>query len=145
MSPTAHPHPGGAAHPRSVPYVLWQVLRSVTLRCPHCRRARIMRNPYVAHERCPACGLTFQQDEGDFWGTVVFAYTYGGIVGLIVAALMVLAGVEHWETIAYVSATATVVAVLAVFPFAKAQWITLLYFTRGHYEEYRPPEGAERS
>jgi hypothetical protein len=31
--------------------------------------------------------------------------------------------------------------VLVVFPFAKAQWITLLYFTRGHYEEYRPPQG----
>jgi len=139
--PTAHPLPGSAMRSRSVLYVLLQVLRSVTLRCPHCRRAGMLRHPYAAHERCPACGLAFQRDEGDFWGAVVFSYAYAGIVGLAVAALLAHAGMERWEAIAYVAAGATVATVLVVFPFAKAQWITLLYFTRGHYEEYRPPQG----
>jgi uncharacterized protein (DUF983 family) len=125
---------------RSVPRVLWQVLRSADLRCPHCRRAGLYRRPYLAHERCPACGLVFQRDEGDFWGAVVFTYTYAGGVGLLLAALLFRLGVQRWETIAYAAAGATVLAALAAFPFAKAQWIALLYHTRGHYEEYRPPE-----
>jgi uncharacterized protein (DUF983 family) len=124
---------------RSVPQVLLQVLRSADLRCPHCRRGPIYRLPYVAHERCPVCGLAFQRDEGDFWGGVVFSYGYACIVGLAVAGLLFRLGVEHWETIAYAAAGAAVAAVLVVFPFAKAQWIALLYATRGHYEEYRPP------
>ena len=121
--------------------VPWQVLRSVDLRCPHCRRGRIFRNPWLAHERCPVCGLVFQRDEGDFWGGVVFTYTYAGIVSLGVAALLIRLGVQDWERIAYGAAGAAIAAVLAIFPFAKAQWIALLYATRGHYEEYRPPDG----
>jgi len=121
-----------------------QVLRSVDLRCPHCRRGRVFRNPWLARERCPTCGLVFLRDEGDFWGGVVFNYTYAGIVGMAVAALLVKLGVQDWEWIAYGAAAAVVLSVLTLFPFAKAQWIALLYATRGHYEEYRPPDrGAE--
>ncbi|HKI99450.1 MAG TPA: DUF983 domain-containing protein [bacterium] len=124
----------------SIPRLLLRLPLSVTLRCPHCRQGRIFRKPYVINEECPVCRLAFQRDEGDFWGGVVFSYTAAGIVGLAVAALLMMLGVQNPEHIAYASAAAAVVTVLLVFPYAKSLWIWLLFFTRGQYEEYRPPQ-----
>jgi len=124
-----------------IPRLLLHLARSVTLRCPHCRRTNVMRNPYVAHETCAECGLVFQRDEGDFWGTVVLSYGLAGLVGLGTAAIIVRLGMTDWEAVAYIAAGAAVASILLFFPFVKSLWIYLLYFTRGQYEEYRPQKG----
>lgn len=123
---------------------LFRLLRhlaySLTLRCPHCHGTGLMRNPYLAHERCAACGLTYLREDGDFWGTVVLCYGLSGVVGLGAAVLLLQLGVERWETVTYAAAGAAVGAILLFFPLVKSLWIYLLYFTRGHYEEYRPDQ-----
>lgn len=124
----------------SIPRVLLTLPLAVTLRCPHCRQGRLFRKPYVIHERCPVCGLAFERDEGDFWGGMVFSYTFGGLAGLALAAVLVQLGWQDWETLAYLCAGAAVLTILLLFPVAKALWIWLLYLTRGGYEEYRPPD-----
>jgi uncharacterized protein (DUF983 family) len=134
--PAPTPAPSAPTRPRSR---LLGLLLAVRLRCPHCRKSGLYRRPYVLHAHCPVCGLAFERDEGDFWGGVVFSYVYAGVAGLALAALLIVLGVTRWDWIAYAAAGTAALTALAVFPFAKAQWITLLYLTRGHYEEYRPP------
>lgn len=129
-------------HSRSLPRLLLRLAACVRLRCPHCGEGRILRHPYAAHPACPVCGLAFQRDEGDFWGTVVFAYTFGGIAGLAAAAALLRLGVERWQPIAFAASGAALAAILLTFPFARSLWIHLLYLTRGHYEEYRPPDAG---
>ncbi len=122
--------------------LLLACLRSFRLRCPHCRRGRIFRNPYAAHRACGECGLVFQRDEGDFWGGMVFSYTFAAVIGLGTAGALLLARVEQWETLVYSSAFVALASILVHFPFAKSLWIHLLYATRGQLEEYRPPRAS---
>lgn len=125
----------------SLSHMLVTLPRAVTLRCPHCRKGRLFRKVYALNERCPVCGLVFERDEGDFWGSVVINYTFGSLAGLAAAvavALMQL-GWEDWGNITYFAAGVGVATILLLFPFAKSLWIWLLFLTRGGYEEYRPP------
>lgn len=111
-----------------------------TLRCPHCGQGWIPHHYFALHERCASCGLAFQVDEGDFWGSMVFSYTFGGLAGLALAALAFVLDVGSIEARVYTVAFLALATVLASFPVSRSLWVHLLYLTRGHYEEYRPPE-----
>ena len=115
-----------------------RLLRFVTLRCPNCRGDFMPRNPYLFRTQCAQCGLIYQADEGDFWGSVVFSYTFAGVSGLTVAYVLHRLQWFGWETILYAAAGAAVASILLLFPFAKSAWIYTLFFTRGQYEEFRP-------
>ena len=119
-----------------LPQILLRLAQSVTLRCPHCSRTRVMRNPYVPHKACAECGLVFEREEGDFWGTVVLSYGLGGAVGIATGALLVHFGATDWERVAYTAAGATLATILLCFPFVKSLWIYVLYLTRGQYEDF---------
>ena len=120
--------------------ILYQLLFSFTLRCPHCRQERMLRLPYGFHHHCSNCKLVYQGDTGDFWGGVVISYTFAGLVGMGIGLVMTWMGGFGWETTIYTSALSGLASILVVFPFAKSLWIYLLYHTRGQYEDYRPPE-----
>ena len=57
--------------------------------CPRCREGKIFRRSGflrpAMHERCPACGLKFEREEGYFLGAMYIGY------GLALAAISLLA------------------------------------------------------
>ena len=57
--------------------------------CPRCREGKIFRRSGFLlpgmHERCPACGLKFEREEGYFLGAMYIGY------GLALAAISLLA------------------------------------------------------
>ena len=119
--------------------LLMMMLKSLRLRCPHCGSGALTRYFWVFHDDCGKCGYTFQGETGDFWGGVVFSYAFAGIVGMFTGAMLTVLG---WLSIAdrvYVSTGVGFVSILLCFPFAKSLWIHMLYYTRGKYDEYRPP------
>jgi len=120
--------------------VLYKVWKGLRLRCPHCAREGLMQSFLRFREVCGQCGYRYLPDDGDFWGQVVLAYTFGGIAGMMAGTALTVAGWGDLESRIYVSTFAVVVAVVASFPFAKALWIHFLYLTRGRYEEYAPPK-----
>lgn len=120
--------------------LLFHLLSSVRMRCPHCRRSRLARHYFAFRERCGTCGYVFQGESGDFWGTVVILYTIAGTLGIATGAVLIGWGVGTLTAQIYAATLVAAGGALLCFPFAKSLWIHLLYRTRGHFEEYRPPE-----
>ena len=65
--------------------------------CPRCRTGRIFSTSIFRifprmHERCPACGLKFEREQGYFLGAMYFSYAIGtvaiSLLALIVWALL---------------------------------------------------------
>jgi uncharacterized protein (DUF983 family) len=118
------------------------LLRSFGLRCPHCHVGKVMRHWFAINPKCSNCGYVFQAEPGDFWGGIVFAYTYAGVLAFGLAAILIHFELGSVEARVYVCALFIVVAVLAVHPWTRSNWITVMYLTRGQEKEYRPPEKA---
>jgi len=60
--------------------------------CPRCRsgdifRKSVWRVPRM-HERCPACGLKFEREDGYFLGAMYFGYGLGIVAIAVLAALV---------------------------------------------------------
>ena len=125
--------------------ILFKLLSGLTLRCPNCGGESMLQNFYVFKPKCSKCHFQYHVDEGDFWGGVVYSYTFAGVSGMFVASLLNAFSPFGWRTILYASAGAAVASILLFFPFAKSLWVYTLFLTRGHYEEYRvkkpPGEG----
>ena len=125
---------------------IFKMLGGFTLRCPNCRGESMLRNYYVFKPNCSKCTFKYLVDEGDFWGGVVYSYTFAGVSGLFVAYLLDTFSPLGWRTILYASAGAAIASILLFFPFAKSLWVYTLFLTRGQYEEYRvkkPPGDPE--
>ena len=63
--------------------------------CPRCRTGRIFATSILRifprmHERCPACSLKFEREQGYFLGAMYFSYAIG-IVAISLFALLVWA------------------------------------------------------
>ncbi len=63
------------------------------------------------HERCPACGLKFEREEGYFLGAMYIAY------GLALGTIALL-GVLLWWLSGWAFQTTVIVAVILFLPFA---------------------------
>ena len=120
--------------------IILYFLKSLSLRCPHCRANTLVRRWYAVQERCSDCGYVFHGEQGDFWGGVVISYTFGGLIGLLSAAGQIGFGWFEVETRVYVSVSLAVLGIVLLFPVAKSAWIHIMYATRGHYAEYKAPE-----
>jgi len=59
------------------------------LRCPSCRQGAIYETYTRIHTACPVCGAPFERDnEGDFFGAMVTAYSLAVIVAAILTVLL---------------------------------------------------------
>jgi len=65
------------------------VLRQgVRLRCPRCGRAPLFRGLFSMYERCSACGLVFEREQGYFVGAIYVNYAF--TVGITIAGFLLL-------------------------------------------------------
>ena len=119
--------------------VILGVLRSFGLRCPNCHEGHVMKNWFVVNPACPKCGLTFLKDSGDFWGGMVFSYTYAGFVAMVIVGIMVATNLGDWSTRVYTGVICGAASIFLLHPITRANWVAVLFLTRGQEEEYRPP------
>jgi uncharacterized protein (DUF983 family) len=75
--------------------------------CPRCRAGKIFQTSIFRifprmHERCPACGLKFEREQGYFLGAMYFSYGIG-VVAISLLALIVWA-LSGWDLPANVAA-----------------------------------------
>lgn len=125
--------------------VILALLRSFGLRCPHCHQGKVMRHWFAVNAKCSTCGYVFQAEVGDFWGGMVFAYTYAGVLTFGLASLLIRYDVGSWEDRAYVCALSIAALVLFVHPWTRSNWITVMYLTRARDKTYLPPERAKKA
>jgi len=118
--------------------IIVALLRSFGLRCPHCHKGKVMRNWFTVNERCSHCNYVFQAEQGDFWGGMIFAYTYAGVLAMGLAAALYAYDLFSTETRVYVTALFAVAMVLALHPWTRCNWITVIYVTRSRDPSYLP-------
>lgn len=114
------------------------ILRSLRLRCPNCQQGRLMKNWFVVNTACSACGYEFQKESGDFWGSMVFSYTYAGFVAFLVSGFLITFDLLTIGQRVYAAVIGGALAIFLLHPFTRANWIAVMFLTRGHYEEYQP-------
>lgn len=121
-------------------HVIIAILRSLGLRCPHCHQGRLMKNWFVVNESCSVCGYEFLKETGDFWGGMIFSYTYAGFVAMVTAGILVAFDALSWSNRVYVAMICGVISIVVLHPFTRANWVTVMFITRGHYDDYKAPK-----
>jgi uncharacterized protein (DUF983 family) len=109
-------------------------------RCPRCRTGSIFRYSIFRgfprmHDRCPACDLKFEREEGYFLGAMYISYAFA--IGIIVVFAVLLWAITSWSF-----TKDSIWAIVLFLPLAPA--ITLLarvlwiYFDQAIDPERRP-------
>ena len=102
-------------------------LKAVCGRCPRCDSQDLFRDHYRLHERCPCCGLPFDQEDGFSLGAVPLNYSLTVMVWVLPLSLAFLFG---WLSLP-VAGTLAGIGVLVI-PFltyrhSKRLWLGLYY------------------
>jgi len=99
----------GATKPSTLADILHQ-------RCPRCRSGRIFRHSIFRgfprmNERCPACDLKFEREQGYFLGAMYISYGVALVMITAIAALL-------WSTTRWAITKVTVWAIVLFVPLA---------------------------
>jgi uncharacterized protein (DUF983 family) len=120
--------------------------RSVTLRCPHCGKGRVVQGLGGPRERCQSCGLRFERTDDNYFGGAVF---FGLFCGELVVALSMLVTIlitwprVPWNGILYGVTAASILALPVSLPFAKVVWLNVDVLVRPVQPEELVPNGTE--
>jgi uncharacterized protein (DUF983 family) len=106
-------------------------------RCPACGNGKLFARAFTLQATCPACGVRFERDRGEWTGPVVISYGIGS--GLSLLTWLILFGTGN--LFPYAEALIGVMAVgvgLGSHRFAKAFWIWLIHAAGLVYADRSP-------
>ena len=101
--------------------------RALGLRCPRCGRSALYRGWFAMHERCAACGLRYEREQGYFVGAIYINYAV--TVAIAAGGVLVLdwtIGLTLAEQLAIGIALGALVPVV-FFRYARSLWLSLDY------------------
>jgi uncharacterized protein (DUF983 family) len=121
--------------------------RGLRRRCPRCGAAHLFLGWFSIRERCSACRLPLQREEGGFLGAMTINYAVTALVWLVVfVAWMALDLPDvHVAALTITSIAIAVLVPLAFFPFAKTIWAAVDYLVYRSTPEYASQEIADRA
>ena len=101
--------------------------RALRLRCPRCGRSPLYARYFRMHERCAACGLRYEREQGFFVGAIYinYAVTVAIAVG-VVLGLDWTVGLTLTQQLAIGVALGALVP-LAFFRHARSLWLVMNY------------------
>lgn len=105
----------------------------VRQRCPRCRQGRVFCGAIAMNERCPACGLRFEREQGYWLGALYLAY------GLAVPVLSLLTAVL-WVAARTSLAHSVLIALLIFLPLSPVvfRYSRILWMHLDHFIDPRP-------
>lgn len=110
---------------------LWPAMGAgIRRRCPVCHKGRLYAGPGRLNERCPACGIRFEPDPGDFAGALMLTM---GVTGLFVAlGTIVLEVAFHLsgDTQLWIWVTFACLFLPLAYPNFKGAWLGFMYTLR---------------
>lgn len=116
---------------------LWRGLRR---RCPNCGHAPIFESFFVLRDACPACGFSFEREEGYWVGAMTVSLAVVEIVfGLVfVVGLLVTWPDPPWTALLLIGLALNLTLPIVFYPTSKAVWMGLELF-------FNPPTAAEQA
>src|SRR5262245_27685083 len=99
--------------------------RALALRCPRCGGTRLFAGPFRMQERCAACGLTYEREQGFFVGAIYvnYAVTVASGIGLVLA-LDWLVGLTLTQQLVLGVAVVALVP-LVFFRYSRSLWLAI--------------------
>jgi uncharacterized protein (DUF983 family) len=103
------------------------VTRALRLRCPRCGRTKLYARRFRMHERCAACGLRYEREQGYFVGAIYVNYAF--TIALVVAVVLGLdwtVGLTLPQQLVLGVALCVLVP-LVFFRYSRSLWLSLDY------------------
>jgi uncharacterized protein (DUF983 family) len=100
--------------------------RGLTLRCPNCGQANLLKGWLKLKPRCPACGLRTDRGEEDFFlGGIMFNYIFCGLFFLSAVIVLMMATWPDvpWRLIQWGGIALIILLPLAFYPFSLTTWL----------------------
>jgi len=99
--------------------------RALGLRCPRCGRSPLYRGWFRMHERCAACGLRYEREQGYFVGAIYVNYAVTTILAL--GGFFVLWGMCDLSTRTQLLVLVPVVLVFPLwfFRYSRSLWLAV--------------------
>lgn len=97
------------------------------LRCPHCRRGKVLRGWYGIHDRCSVCHLRYERsDENYFQGAMFVNFMVGGFTfGASLLAVLLLSWPNvPWDALTFGAPVVMLVFMILLYPISKVVWLT---------------------
>lgn len=104
------------------------VSRAARLKCPACGGASVFEGPFRRRPRCPACGVTFEREEGYFVGAISINLVATEVVILSVyLGSLVLFGYDE-RLILFVLLPLALLFPVAFYHFSWGAWLAFDHF-----------------
>jgi len=130
--------------PIGSPGVRAVLARALRLRCPRCGRSGLYEGWFRMHERCAACGLRYEREQGYFVGAIYVNYALTASLGLgSVLLLDNLLGLSLAQQLV-LAVPLMLFAPLLFFRHARSLWLGLDYLVAS-LDERRGREAVRRS
>jgi len=103
------------------------VARALRLRCPRCGQTKLYARRFRMHERCAACGLRYEREQGYFVGAIYVNYAF--TIALVVAVVLGLdwtVGLTLSQQLVLGVALCVLVPLL-FFRYSRSLWLSLDY------------------
>ena len=113
--------------PITRPSIRQVALRALRLRCPRCGDARLYRGWFTMEERCRACGLRYEAEQGYFVGAIYL--NYAATVAVALGGVLLIdnaIGLTLAEQLV-VGIAVGLLAPLLFFRHARSTWLALGY------------------
>jgi uncharacterized protein (DUF983 family) len=139
--------PGGTGPSPREPRAATALLRGLRRRCPRRGSGHLFLRRLTIRERCPACRLRLQREEGGFLGAMTINYAVTAVVWLVVLVAWLALDLPnvHVAALTIVSLAIAGLVPLLFFPFAKTIWAAVDYLVYRSSPEYAARDAAERS
>jgi uncharacterized protein (DUF983 family) len=116
-----------ATVPLEIPPLGVVLARALRLRCPRCGNGQLYEGWFRMRERCPACGLRYEREQGFFVGAIYVNYAITAVLGLgSVILLDSVIGLALWQQLA-IAIPIMLLAPLVFFRHARSLWLGIGY------------------
>src|ERR1700730_6809154 len=118
---------GGTGDPERISG--WKLVGlAMALRCPKCGLGPLFDSRFRMKITCPACGVVFWKNEGEWLGAGFVDFSIATATGLVAWALLVLLGASAVAQLACASLSAVIIAA-ALSRWSRSFWTLLLYIS----------------
>jgi uncharacterized protein (DUF983 family) len=116
---------------------------ALQLRCPRCGQTKLYSGWFRMHERCAACGLRYEREQGYFIGAIYlnYAFTVAVAAGLVLVLDWTVGLSLAWQL--GLGVALCVLVPLCFFRYSRSLWLSLDYLVtradeRRERERLRP-------
>jgi uncharacterized protein (DUF983 family) len=125
--------------PPSLRRALRLIARALLLLCPNCGRGRLLQSWFRMRERCSACQVWLEREEGYFVGAMAINIVVGEFLPFFgaIAVLVLTWPNPPWRTLQIAVPVAMGLCPVVLFPFSRTLWLALDW-------TFRPPTRDNR-